>query len=57
MTISEQGRTFQEADKDEQTVTTINRSQSHDGSKPSNKDGNRADERSGNYNSEDRYVY
>ncbi|NP_001170592.1 Peptidyl-prolyl cis-trans isomerase CYP63-like [Zea mays] len=54
MTISEQGRTFQEADKDEQTVTTINRSQSHDGSKPSNKDGNRADERSGNYNSEDR---
>ena len=57
MTNSEQGRSFQDADKGKQTVTTVNRSQSPDGSKPSNKDDNRADDRYGNYNSEDRYAY
>nr|ACF88410.1 unknown [Zea mays] len=54
MTNSEQGRTFPDVDKVKQTVTTINRSQSHDGSKPSNKDDNGADDRSGNYSSKDR---
>ena len=57
MTNSEQGRSFQDVDKGKQTVTTVNRSQSPDGSKPSNKDDNRADDRYGNYNSEDRYAY
>ncbi|KAG0541852.1 hypothetical protein BDA96_02G052900 [Sorghum bicolor] len=54
MTNSEQGRSFQDADKGKQTVTTVNRSQSPNGSKPSIKDDNRADDRYGNYNSEDR---
>ena len=53
MTNSEQGRSFQDVDKGKQTVTTVNRSQSPDGSKPSNKDDNRADDRYGNYNAED----
>jgi peptidyl-prolyl isomerase G (cyclophilin G) len=57
MTNSEQGRTFPDVDKVKQTVTTINRSQSHDGSKPSNKDDNGADDRSGNYSSKDRCAY
>jgi len=57
MTNSEQGRSFQDVDKGKQTVTTVNRSQSPDGSKPSNKDDNRADDRYGNYNSEDGYAY
>ena len=57
MTNSEQGRSFQDVDKGKQTVTTVNRSQSHDGSKPSNKDDNGADDRYGNCNSEDRYAY
>lgn len=57
MTNSEQGKTFEGVEKGKQTVTTVNRSQSHDGSKPSNKDDNEADDRSGNYNSEDRYTY
>ena len=53
MTNSEQGRSFQDVDKGKQTVTTVNRSQSPDKSKPSNKHDNRADDRYGNYNSED----
>lgn len=57
MTNSEQERTFQDVDKGKQAIATVNRSQSHDGSKPSNKDDNGADDRSGNYNSEDRYAY
>ncbi|KAL6880648.1 hypothetical protein ACP4OV_012213 [Aristida adscensionis] len=48
----EQSRTFEDVDKGKQTVTVDNRS--HDGSKSSNKDGNGADGRSGNQNSEDR---
>ncbi|XP_062189600.1 peptidyl-prolyl cis-trans isomerase CYP63-like [Phragmites australis] len=51
-TKSEQGRTFEDVDKGKQMVTTGNRS--HDGSKPSSKDENGADDRSGNQNSEDR---
>lgn len=52
VTNSEQGRTFEDIDKDKQTVSTANRS--HDGIKPSDKDENGIDDRSGNYNSEDR---
>ncbi|CAN6197048.1 unnamed protein product [Urochloa humidicola] len=51
-TISEEGRTFEDVDKGKQVVTAVHRP--HDGSKPSNKDENGADDRSGNYNSEDR---
>ncbi|XP_004955636.1 peptidyl-prolyl cis-trans isomerase CYP63 isoform X1 [Setaria italica] len=51
-TISEEGRTFEDVDKGKQMVTAVH--QSHDGSKPSRKDENGADDRSGNYNSEDR---
>lgn len=57
MTNSEQARSFQDVDKGKQTVTAVNRSQSPNGSKPSNKDDKGADERYGNYNSEDRYAY
>jgi peptidyl-prolyl isomerase G (cyclophilin G) len=54
MTISE-GRTFEDVDKGKQMVAVVH--QSHDGSKPSRKDQNGADDRSGNYNTEDRYAY
>ncbi|CAN6165325.1 unnamed protein product [Urochloa humidicola] len=50
-TIPEKGRTFEDVDKGKQMVTAVHRP---DGSKPSNKDENGADDRSGNYNSEDR---
>ncbi|KAF8732128.1 hypothetical protein HU200_016093 [Digitaria exilis] len=50
--ISEQGRTTEDADRGKQMVTAVHIS--HDGNKPSNKDENGADGRSGNYNSEDR---
>jgi len=52
MTISEHGRTFEDVDKSKHMVTAVHHS--HDGSKPSNKDENGADDRSGNYNPEDR---
>ena len=55
MTISEHGRTFEDVDKSKHMVTAVHHS--HDGSKPSNKDENGADDRSGNYNPEDRYTY
>ncbi|XP_062187154.1 peptidyl-prolyl cis-trans isomerase CYP63-like isoform X2 [Phragmites australis] len=50
-TNSEQGRTF-DVEKGKQTIGTDNRS--HDGSKPSSKDENGADDRSGIQNLEDR---
>ncbi|CAN6209477.1 unnamed protein product [Urochloa humidicola] len=50
--ISEKGRTFEDVDKGKQMVAAVHGL--HDGSKPSNKDENGADDRSGNYNSEDR---
>ncbi|KAG2632038.1 hypothetical protein PVAP13_2NG058200 [Panicum virgatum] len=52
MTISGHGRTFEDVDKSKHMVTAVHHS--HDGSKPSNKDENGADDRSGNYNPEDR---
>ncbi|PVH63529.1 hypothetical protein PAHAL_2G048500 [Panicum hallii] len=52
MTISEQGRTFEDVDKGKHMVTAVHHS--HDGSKPSNKDENGADDKSANYNPEDR---
>ena len=45
MTISEQGRIFEDVDKGKHMVTAVHHS--HDG----------ADDRSGNYNPEDRYTY
>ncbi|CAL5091095.1 unnamed protein product [Urochloa decumbens] len=51
-TISEKGRTFEDVDKGKQMVAAVHRP--HDESKLSNKDENGADDRSGNYNSEDR---
>ncbi|CAL5066818.1 unnamed protein product [Urochloa decumbens] len=51
-TISEKGRTFEAVDKGKEMVAAGHRP--HDGSKLSNKDDNGADDRSGNYNSEDR---
>ncbi|WVZ62112.1 hypothetical protein U9M48_011897 [Paspalum notatum var. saurae] len=50
MINSEQGRTFEDVDKDQQAVTTVYRS--HDGSKPSNQDEDVTNDRSRNYNSE-----
>ncbi|KAJ1287995.1 hypothetical protein BS78_02G054300 [Paspalum vaginatum] len=52
MINTKQGRTFEDVDRDQQAVTTVYRS--HDGSKATNKDEDGTDDRSRNYNSEDR---